>query len=507
MKNGIAYITLSDGKMHFLLRQDKNSEPLRVSSSVSSDEEALTMAVNYAEGNDAMFERAVVAIDGRKCVLRNYQLPIQNRGQLDQVVGFELGEDLPFEQHELITDYFRGRYSGGVSFLSAGALKKDFLSTLIGTFREQGVDIERIDVDVAAFARACVSRSSDYERCIGLEVGADRTLFCHLVDGKVQSLSIIPMGESSLVESFAKKNDLSVEEVDRVMVFAGGSQDGDSEQDIQEAFREELAAFVRKQMREVYRLVGDTEWPSRFVVSGDIVRIQAFREVFEEVSEGHLDVWDELFLKLGDEVDEGQRGSGLATSFGLAEESGASFNFRKGEFAFAGAHSPWRQEIWFFASLLLAVMLAWGGYAYSTLIANDRELTYLEEATLQIYKDALPEVSQSLAPSQYQSIMTSRVAALTGTSQNDKSGKSAASVIETLRAVSAVLNKEIDVEFLSLTLDSKRIDIQGETKTMNAVDSVRSTIEKTKIFQGAKIKNATVDKKSKRIRFEIEVTR
>lgn len=465
------------------------------------------MAANYAAGNEAMFDRAVVAIDGRKCVLRNYQLPIQSRGQLDQVVSFELSEDLPFEQHELITDYFRGRYSGGISFLSAGALKTDFLSNLIGTFREQGVDIERIDVDAAAFARACANRSSDYERCIGLEIGTERTLFCHLIDGKVQSLSVIPVGESSLVESIAKKNDLSVEEVDRIMVFAGGNQNGDTEQDLQDSFKEELVIFIRKQLREVYRLVGDEEWPSRFVVSGDIVRIQGFREAFEDVSEGHLDVWDELSLKLGDEVDEGQRGSGLATSYGLAEDSGGSFNFRKGEFAFAGGKSLWRQEIWFFASLLLAILLAWGGYAYSTLVANDRELTYLDEATLQVYKDALPEVSQGLAPSQYQSILTSRIDVFAGRSQADTSGKATASVIETLRSVSAVLNKKIDVEFLSLTLDSKRIDIQGETKSMNAVDSVRNAIEKTKMFQGAKIKNATVNKKSKRIRFEIEVQR
>ncbi|BDQ38447.1 hypothetical protein SYK_28070 [Pseudodesulfovibrio nedwellii] len=477
-----------------------------LSSSIESDAKALSMAMSYAMDNNAIFERAVVGIDGRNCILRNFQLPIQNRRQIDQVVAFELDEDLPFERHELVSDYFRGRYSDGTSFLSVASVRKEPVADLIGLFQEQGVEVERIDVDVAAFARACASRFSNYERCVGLEVGKDRMLFCHLVDGQVLSLAVIPWGESFLVNSFATKKGLSVNEVDRIMVFAGENPVEDSGNDIQEAFQKQLEAFVGKQLREIYRLLGDSEWPSRFILSGDVVRIQTFRKAFEEASEGHLDIWDELSLKLGDEVDEGQRGSGLATSFGLTEESDASFNFRKDEFALVGANSVWHQEAWFFAVLFLSIFIAWGAYSYATLIANDRELAYLEEATLQTYKDALPEVSQSLAPMQYQSIISSRVDMLSGRPDDQAGGKSV-SVIETLRVVSAVLDKKIDVEFISLNLDSRRIDLQGETRSMNAVDSVRKAIEKTKVFQGAKIKNATANKKSKRIRFEIEVQR
>ena len=281
MKNGVGYITLSDGKMHFLLRQDRNSEPLMLSSSVESDAEALTMAVNYAASNNVSLDRAIVAIDGRKCILRNYQLPIQSRRQLGQVVEFELDEDLPFERAELVNDYFRGRYSKGVSFLSVASVKKGYLADLLGTFHDHGVEVEKIDVDVAAFARACSSQSVSYERSVGLEVGLERTLFCSLVEGKVQSLAVIPWGESFLVNSFAEKNGLSVDEVDRIMVFAGASRGDNSGHDLRDEFQKQLVIFTRKLLREAYRLLGDSEWPSRFVLSGGIVRIQSFREVFE----------------------------------------------------------------------------------------------------------------------------------------------------------------------------------------------------------------------------------
>lgn len=489
--------------MHFLLRKDRSSEPMMLSMAVQSDEEALKAALDYAQNNEASFNRAVVAIDGRACLLRNYQLPVQGKRQLDQVVAFELEDDLPLGAQDLVTDHSRGCFADNISFVSAAAVPKMRIAELVALFEEQGVDIEVVDVDVAAFARACASRFADYERCVGLEIGSDRTLFCSLVKGKVRKISIIPWGESLLIDGLAKENGMSAEEVDRLMVLGEDGAEGD---EVRERFDKHLKKYLQKTMREVYRLLGDSEWPSRFIVSGEIVRALGFREKFEAVSDGGLDVWEERCLKLGDEVDEGQRGSGLAVGYGTAEDSGVSFNFRKGEFSFAGDSGPWTREIAYLSALLLSIVMAWGAYSYISFVSGEREIAYLNEAMVQVYKDALPKVSQELAPMQYQSILSSRVDMLTGSDKNSSNGEGA-SVIKTLHTISSVLNKKIDVEFLSLSLDDKRIDVQGETKTMNEVDSVRAALDKAKVFKAVKVKNAIAEKRTKRIRFEIEVQR
>ncbi len=100
MKNGVVYITLSDDKMHFLYRRDRNVDPLMLSTTVQSDDDIPRMVVQFASDNDIEPDRAVVAMDGRRCMLRNYAMPIQRRRQLDQAVQFEMDDDIPFERDE-----------------------------------------------------------------------------------------------------------------------------------------------------------------------------------------------------------------------------------------------------------------------------------------------------------------------------------------------------------------------------------------------------------------------
>lgn len=500
MKNGIAYITLTDGKTLFLMRKDKNSEPVMVSVAAATAAEGVAGALGVAMDNGLSFDKAVVALDGRNSFLRNYSLPIQGKRQLDQVVTFELDDDLPLDGNVLVRDHFRGSYSGGMSHVCAAGVNREIVSGVIEAFDEQGVEVRKIDLDVAAFGRACASRFKDGDRFVGLDIGQDRVLICLVEAGKTRMLSVAPWGEAMLAEDIARQTGLTEAEIDRLMVL------GEGEESAREALATCLDKFLNRILREVYRLLGEVEWPTMFVVSGEIVRVEQFKDTFESVSEGSVTIWEEACLKLGDELDDGQRGSGVAVGYGTAEESDHGFDFRKEEFSLAGGRSSIQRELFYVAGLLLAMALAWGGYAYASLVSGERELEYLREATMQQYRDAIPEVGQDMALMQYQSILSSKLDVLTGTPAGGKAGD-AASVIDTLRTVSAVLAKKIDVEFLSLSMDTKRIDLQGQTRTMKEVDTVRASLVKTKAFKSVKVKNAVADKRTKRIRFEIEVVR
>ena len=503
MKNGVAYILLSDGKVQCLYRKDRNSEPVLLNASAETEEDAVGQVVRFAADNGIDLDRAVVAIDGRRCVLRHYALPVQSMRQLNQVVTFEQTEDLPFDQTDFVSDFFRGCYHDGLSHVSSAVVQKAYLAEVLNVFEEQGIKVEQVDVDATAFARVCQRDCGERDSCIGFDVGQERTLFCFLVNGKVRQLAVIPWGEGALVRGAMKELGCSQDAIDRVMLFDKVEGENAAKRRLRESFGRHFERFVRRLMRESYRLMGEADWPSHFVLSGEIVRIQNFREVFEEVSEGSLDIWDELSLKLGSEVEAGQRGSGLATIHG-AVEKGESFNLLKGEFALKGGGFPLRRQLAYAASLLLVLFLAWGGYVYATLVAGERELTYLGEATRQVYADAMPGVNDEMAVAQLESVLTSRLALLTGENPN---GTETPAVIETLRAVSHVLDNKINVEFLSLSLDEKRIDVQGETRSMNEVEGVRTAFANTEVFKGVKIKNAATDKTSGKVRFEIEVER
>jgi len=501
MKNGVGYITLTDGKVHFLFRPNRNVRPMVLSMAADTDERGVELVVDFALTNGMPLDRVCVAVDGRDCILRNYMFPVRSKRELDRVVSFELEDVLPMDQHELIHDYFKGDSEGAMSFVSVAALRRSRVEELLGLFDAHGVVVDRLDVDVAAFGRACGSQFAEYEQCVGLEIGTDRTLFCHLVKGKVRKVFVIPWGESLLVERFAKESGLSVGEADRFMVLDNGG-DGDH----QALYRKHMELFLRKLLREVYRLLGDVEIPSRFIVSGEIVRFQLFREVFTEGFDGTLDVWEERCLEPGLELDEGQRGSGVAVGYGNAEEAGGRFNFCKEEFASVCPDSCWKQDVIHLGTLLLCVLLAWGVYAYSSMVSGERELKRLNEATAQQYRKALPDLNPNMALMQYESILSAKLQALTGDTEGGPD-ESTTSVIETLRTVSKTVSRDIDVEFISLNLDGKRIDLQGEAGSMNDVDTIRAALGAVDIFKGVKIKNAMKDKRTSKIRFEMEVER
>ncbi|MEF2231517.1 MAG: hypothetical protein V3571_11360 [Pseudodesulfovibrio sp.] len=483
--------------MHFLLRPQRNAELLTLVAGVETPAEAVEKACAHAEANGACLTRAVAVIDSRDCFLRNYSFPIANGKQLDQAARFEFEDDLPVDASELIMDYFRGGTSEFGTHVCAAAVRRERVAEMLAVFREHGVSLTAMDMDAAAFGRACASRFAGYERLVGLEVGERRTLFCLVVRGRVRSIALFRLGAADLIEALAREGGLSCEEVDRRLVLGKGEDDGT------ESMRRGLEKFLQRLLREVYRQFGEKEWPSRFILSGDIMRIQGLKAAFEEASGGGLEVWEESCLELGGEMDEGQRVSGLAVGYGAAEESGGSFNFLREEFAVGGR--SWSRDALFAAALLLAVLFSWGGYVYASLVSGERELQYLRDATGQVCRDALPGVGADMMPGQYRSILETRVSRLSDT-PGGGDGETA-SVIETLRTVSSVINQKVDVEFLSLSLDSRRFDIQGETRSMNEVDAVRVSLEGTRLYKDVKIKNATSDKRSGRIRFEIEVMR
>lgn len=505
MKNGIGYITLSDNMVHFLMRREKNTSPLCFSAPASLDAEAVNALMEYAVANDVTFEHAVVAIDSRHSILKNYQLPLQSMKQIDGVIGFELEEDMPFEQDDVISDYFRGRYHQGESFVCAAALKKERISSLLPLFREEGIAVTALDLDVASFARACCQQFSEHERCVGLEIGHERTLFCCLSLGKVLKLAVIPWGESALAEALADAGAFSADAVERMMLFSDTNSDHGMDEE-HEIFLKQVDVFLRKLMRETLRQLGDVPLPVHFVLSGNIVRMQGFRERFEEISQCGMDIWDELFLKLGEEVEAGQRGSGLATAYGTAEESGPAFDFLKEEFAPPRSASGWQQDIRFMAVFLLLVLFAWGGYAYASLLAQERELAVLEQSILRIYQDALPDVSENLVPLQYQSILSSRLEDMSGKTTDDLQ-RDGLPVIEVLNRISSALRDDVDVEFVHFSLDGSRIGFHGEVPAMGDVESIRKAIVEIGVFHEVKIRSAVADAQSRRVRFEMDVVR
>lgn len=499
MKCGIAHITFTDGRALLLYRADRHAAPVLLEAEGRSFGDALDALRPLAKRENIPLVRAVAALDGRDCILRNLLLPVRNPRELARAVALEFEDGLPLSTDDMAVGHFRGDVEGTVSHVAACAVRRDRLESLLAAFAERSIRLDRVDVDAAAFARACAAGYPDAEFLAGLDVGRDRTLFCLLRKGRVRGLAVIPWGESGMLDEFVRETGISGDEADRLLLLGPSGKEEEKSAALLARHQER---FFRRLFREVDRHLDDNGMPSRLVVSGDIVRAETFRTMLREDLAAEVDVWEERCLAPGLEPDEGVRGTGVAVAYGLAEERGGAVNFRTGDYAPPEAESGMRG--WLYPAVAVAaVLLAWGVYAYASMVGGDRQLELYRSATRRLYAEALPDVAGDMELAQYRSVVENRMAAMAGDGGGE--AEEGGSVIRLLLEISRLVTQ--DVELSALTMDGKRLNFQGEAATVGDVDAARAALEGAGLFKSVQIVNAVTDKRTARIRFEIVVQR
>lgn len=89
-----------------------------------------------------------------------------------------------------------------------------------------------------------------------------------------------------------------------------------------------------------------------------------------------------------------------------------------------------------------------------------------------------------------------------GTSSEDKEK---VLTIDILNRISKGISKNIDIEVSKLVIGKENIQMSGETNSYDAVDEMKNSLERVKLFKSVKINSATIDKSSKKIRFKMKI--
>lgn len=502
MNKNTAYILFTDDTVYGIGQNDSDKTVLCLSKFDNYLDASKDITERLHE-DGAVFTKCAVAIESEKCVIRNYEFPFSGKKRIQNVVDFEIQEDIPFEKGDIIHDFFVGNYRNKTSFTAVSATNKNIVKEVLSSFAALRLEVESIDTDIACFSRACINVANDIEYCVGLDVGQNRTLCCLLESGKVHKIGSIPFGESYLKQAIGVAAGVSKDEVERTLLFQDAVAQEQKEQ--QAIASDMLEKFCQRLVRDCLRLLPKDTSDPLFLVSGDIVRATGFREAFQKASETEVRIWEELYFAPGEEIDEGQRGSGLATVYGLIMPNGPSFNFRKDEFALVKPISTLRKDGIRYGALVLLFVLSFTLALYSQIKFKEEKVELLTNKTLQAYEKALPQVSKGLQLAQYESILSSRLDVLTG--DNESKSNNIEPVIYVIREISAAIENNIDIEITNMSLDDKQITIQGETASLAAVEKIRKLLNNSNQFESVDIKNAVADKKKNIIRFDILLNR
>jgi len=146
------------------------------------------------------------ALSGQSVFARFVKLPAVAPDQVDQIVGFEAQQNVPFPINEVVWDYqLLGKSDAEEVEVVLVAIKADALDQLNDALTEAGFHASLVDVAPMALYNAFRYSYSDVRGCsLLVDIGAKTTNLLFIEPGRVFSRSI-PIGGATITNAIAKE--------------------------------------------------------------------------------------------------------------------------------------------------------------------------------------------------------------------------------------------------------------------------------------------------------------
>ena len=180
------------------------------------------------------------------------------------------------------------------------------------------------------------------------------------------------------------------------------------------------------------------------------------------------------------------------------------FNFCKGKYGTSSFFKTYFSNIAAGVVLLLctlSLLLLTTGFDNSNL---DKKIAVIDDKALFIFKATFPDKKKVQDP--YLQMKANVQAAIkkSGTSGDiDKSIKNSdVKVVAVMSEVSRKITSSVDMEISRFLFNNGRLVLSGSTENFNNVDSIKSKIESSDLFDKVSISSAAADKKGDRVNFK-----
>lgn len=251
------------------------------------------------------------AVSGQNLFARFVKLPTVAEDKVDQIIGFEAQQNVPFPIEEVVWDY--QLVGGGKNGAAPGdgqvevvlvAIKADLLDGLNDAAESAGFRTHVVDAAPMALYNAFRYNYSDLAGCsLLVDLGARTTNLVFLEAGKVFSRSI-PIGGNAVTQGLAKEfqepfNVAETRKKREGMVSLGGTYAEDKNPDIAKAaklIRNTLTRLHAEISRSInfYRVQQGGAQPQRLFLCGGTANLPYVREFFAEKINAPIEFFNPL---------------------------------------------------------------------------------------------------------------------------------------------------------------------------------------------------------------------
>jgi general secretion pathway protein L len=171
---------------------DEQEAPASVAMVVETPQMAAVRKVLAAVGHPQAL--VVVSIPAGRASAWQVDLPFSDRKRIEQTIGFELENYVPWDLDDVVLDYEVMESSGDGARVFAVMVPRERVGELLANLRRYKVDPRFVTVDAAELARL-VPPSDECE--VVLDIGSSRTLICVVQDGRPLWIRSLDVGADS----------------------------------------------------------------------------------------------------------------------------------------------------------------------------------------------------------------------------------------------------------------------------------------------------------------------
>ena len=425
--------------------------------------------------------------------LRNLTIPFTDRRKIDQVLPFELEDQLLTPVDEQVVEHIVTRTSDNASHLLVAGLEKDELRHYLDSLEENGLHPERMSPRIVCLAEQFLAGKPDAPDTLFLVAGLQSINMLLVHQGQVMFIRHLPYPD----RMFSKAP----------FSFRSGMPSIDNHEEAM-ACVASLCDDIKKSIGYFGLESGVSFAPQTIVLAGCMVHVDDFyRKVQDEFGQQVLlyDVQQDSGIRLR----KGARGEwntafhnhALAIALQGTRKK-QLINFRKGEFA--------REKLFFasqpklVAAAAVLVLLIGAGISYLGVDYRAKKATYDEMGGKMqaIFKETFPDRTRITDPliEMQASIRNIQAPSIsTPVFSGDKR------VLNILADISDRVPPDIEIHVTRMVIDRDSVRLKGTTDTFNNVNIIQNQLRQSTLYDDVDIVSAAADKESSLIRFELRM--
>ncbi|MCF8030430.1 MAG: pilus assembly protein PilM [Desulfohalobiaceae bacterium] len=463
-------------------------------------------------------DRVVLCLGAERSYVRRIAFPFSSREKIEQALPFEMEPSLPLPKEELLFDfsYMVRSSSGGCKVLGA-AMPKTEVGQWIRPLQEQGLDPARIDLDLSPLS-GLASYAADLISgpCTAVwHLGRNRSAVAVLQNENIVQTRCFRMGTRDLAGMAAERTGDTAEDalksLEEAAFSARDSESGagpdtaegtDPGDCVLEAYRELMRAVWALQNESPEATVEDV------LLTGPGANLRGFISALSSRSGIRFHAVQDLSLPFlsSSPVPEGEISeiSPAAYAALLQGKSGSGWNFRKGELAYRSDKS-WRRTA-LYGGVGLGVLLICAVAAFSFhLQLKKQELQRIQTKTEQVFRETVPEASESLRPAQYESVLQNRINSFREQTENAPRNAAGLPPLDLLLFVSKSAPDEEGFQLKRLTMENQEALLVGNAGSYDTVNRIREALLSEQGVDTVQIQGVTANQGEDTVRFTLRV--